>query len=89
MECFAAVGGFRGFPFASSSPDTSSDGRGDGCPWVGCVFPGREYRYGWGPPEDARLASGGGGGPLTFIKTGQLLVPPHGCWMVCGGASTA
>ena len=59
VECFAAVGGVRGFPSASGSPDTSSDGRGGGCPWVGCVFPGRGYRYGWGPPEDARLVSGG------------------------------
>ena len=53
MECFIAVGVFRGFPFASGSPDTESDGRGSGCPWVGGVFPGRGYRYGWGPPEDA------------------------------------
>ena len=39
MECFAAGGGVHGFPFASGSPDTSSDVRGEGCPWVGCAFP--------------------------------------------------
>ena len=27
--------------------------------------------------------------PLTFIRTDRRLVPLHGCWMVCGVASTA
>ena len=29
-----------------------------------------------------------GSAPLTFIRTVRLLVPLHGCWMVCGVAST-
>ena len=59
VEFFAAVGGVRGLPLPSGSPDTLLDGPGDGCPWVGCVFPGRGYRDGWKPPEDARFVSGG------------------------------
>ena len=39
MECFIAVGGFRGFLFASGSPDTESDGRESGCPWDGVSSP--------------------------------------------------
>ena len=71
MECFAAGGGDRGFPFASGSPDTSSDGWGAVCPWVGC---------GWmwlGPPENAGLVSGG---PL-WRSSG-----PFGFWCLSTGA---
>ena len=34
MECFTAVWVVHRFNLASGSPDTESDGRGSGCPWV-------------------------------------------------------
>ena len=47
-------------------------------------------------PGDTDVAGGRPGcqtclwrAPLTFIRTGPRLVPLHGCWMVCGVASTA
>ena len=58
MERFAAGGGVCGFTFASGSPDTSSDGRRKGCPWVGCVFPDRGCRCGWGLPRMPDLLEG-------------------------------
>ena len=83
MECFAAGGGVRGFPFASGSPDTSSDGRGDGCPWVGCVFPARGYRCGWGPPRMPDLSLEG---PFDIHQDQSTSGATK---MVCGVASTA
>ena len=84
VEWFAAIGGVRGFPSASGSPDTSSDGRGDGRSWAGCVFPGRGYRFGWGRCLTCLWKA-----LLTFIRTDRRRVPLHGCWIVCGVDSTA